>query len=125
MRRAGDFIFCRPFNASVRLQAKGYLLPLKDTADFAQLLPDTLRGYFPLANHSIRVNDPLGQEMLKWRQKCQDTIRLNTHKINRVWPSIEEELWYTNVKGLNQDMTAEQAARHIHGVHEKNTYLRR
>lgn len=95
------------------------------TADFAQLLSDTLTGYFPLASHPIRVNDPLGQEMLEWRQQCQDTIRLNAQKINRVWPSMEEELWYANVKVLNQDMTPEQAARHIQGVHEKNAYLRR
>ena len=31
-RRAGDLIFCRPFDASVRMQAKGYLLPLKEEA---------------------------------------------------------------------------------------------
>ena len=29
-RRAGDLIFCRPFDASVRMQAKGYLLPLSE-----------------------------------------------------------------------------------------------
>jgi raffinose/stachyose/melibiose transport system substrate-binding protein len=95
------------------------------TADFAQLLSDTLTGYFPLANHPIRINDSLGQEMLNWRHQCQDTIRLNAQKINRVWPSMEEELWYANVKVLNQDMTPEQAAQHIQSVHDKNTYLPR
>lgn len=94
------------------------------TADFAQLLTDTLTGYFPLADHPVKVNDPLGQEMLNWRQECQDTIRLNAQKINRVWPSMEEELWYANVKVINQDITPEQAARHIQSVHEKNAYLK-
>ena len=28
-RRAGDLVFCRPFDGSVRMHAKGYLLPLK------------------------------------------------------------------------------------------------
>ena len=93
------------------------------SADFAQLLTDTLTGYFPLSDHPVKVHDPLGQEMLNWRQECQDTIRLNTQKINRVWPSMEEELWYANVKVINQDITPEQAARHIQGVHEKNSYL--
>lgn len=93
------------------------------TADFAQLLADTLTGYFPLADHPVKVNDPLGQEMLNWRHECQDTIRLNSQKINRVWPSMEEELWYANVKVLNQDITPEQAAQHIQKVHEKNVYL--
>lgn len=94
------------------------------TADFAQLLTDTLTGYFPLADHPVNINDPLGQEMLGWRQNCQDTIRLNAQKINRVWPSMEEELWYANVKVINQDITPEQAAQHIQGVHEKNVYLK-
>jgi raffinose/stachyose/melibiose transport system substrate-binding protein len=94
------------------------------TADFAQLLTDTLTGYFPLSDHPVKVNDPLGQEMLNWRQECQDTIRLNAQKINRVWPSMEEELWYANVKVINQDITPEQAARHIQRVHEKNAYLK-
>ena len=94
------------------------------TADFAQLLTDTLTGYFPLSDHPVKVNDPLGQEMLNWRQECQDTIRLNAQKINRVWPSMEDELWYANVKVINQDITPEQAARHIQSVHEKNAYLK-
>lgn len=94
------------------------------SAEFAQLLTDTLTGYFPLADHPVRINDPLGQEMLSWRQSCQDTIRLNAQKINRVWPSMEEELWYVNVKVLNQDMPPEEAARHIQSVHEKNAYLK-
>jgi raffinose/stachyose/melibiose transport system substrate-binding protein len=94
------------------------------TADFAQLLTDTLTGYFTLSDHPVRINDPLGQEMLNWRHECQDTIRLNAQKINRVWPSMEEELWYANVKVINQDMTPEQAAQHIQNVHEKNSYLK-
>lgn len=94
------------------------------TADFAQLLTDTLTGYFPLANHPVKINDPLGQEMMTWRQQCQDTIRLNAQKINRVWPSMEEELWFVNVKVLNQDIRPEQAAQHIQKVHEKNAYLK-
>lgn len=94
------------------------------TADFAQLLTDTLTGYFPLADHPIKIDDPLGKEMQSWRQTCQDTIRLNAQKINRVWPSMEEELWHVNVKVLNQEMSPEQAAQHIQGVHEKNAYLK-
>jgi raffinose/stachyose/melibiose transport system substrate-binding protein len=94
------------------------------TADFAQLLTDTLTGYFPLADHPVKINDPLGQEMMNWRRSCQDTIRLNAQKINRVWPSMEEELWFANVKVLNQDISPEQAAQHIQRVHDKNAYLK-
>lgn len=94
------------------------------TADFAQLLTDTLIGYFPLADHKVKIDDPLGQEMMSWRSQCQETIRLNVQKINRVWPSMEEELGSANVKVINQDITPEQAAQDIQSVHEKNTHLK-
>lgn len=94
------------------------------TADFAQLLTDTLTGYFPLADHPVKIKDPLGQEMMAWRRSCQETIRLNAQKINRVWPPMEQELWYVNVKVLNQDMRPEAAAQHIQKVHENNNYLK-
>jgi raffinose/stachyose/melibiose transport system substrate-binding protein len=86
-------------------------------------MTDTLTGYFTLSNHPVTVSDPLSQQMLKWRQECQDTTRLNTQKINRVWPSMEDELRYINVKVLNQDITPEQAGQYIQSVHEKNAYI--
>jgi raffinose/stachyose/melibiose transport system substrate-binding protein len=94
------------------------------SAEFAQLLTDTLSGFFSLSTHTVQVNDPLSQEMLSWRKNCNDTIRLNSEKLNRVWPSLEEELWYVNVKVINQDMTPEQAGQHIQRIHEKNAYLK-
>jgi raffinose/stachyose/melibiose transport system substrate-binding protein len=94
------------------------------SAEFAQLLTDTLSGFFSLSKHPVQINDPLSQEMLDWRKDCDETIRLNSEKLNRVWPSLEEELWYVNVKVVNQDMTPEEAAQHIQRVHEKNAYLK-
>lgn len=95
------------------------------SAEFAQLLTDTLSGFFSLSKHKVTFNDPLSQEMLDWRKSCDDTIRLNAEKLNRVWPSLEEELWYVNVKVINGEMSAEQAAEHIQRVHEKNAYLKK
>ena len=94
------------------------------SAEFAQLLTDTVSGFFSLSTHPAQVNDPLSQEMLAWRKECEDTIRLNSEKLNRVWPSLEEELWYVNVRVINQDMTPEQAGQHIQRIHEKNAYLK-
>ena len=78
-----------------------------------------------MSQHKVVVDDPLGQEMLDWRKTCDDTIRLASEKLNRVWPSLEEELWYVNVKVINQEMSAEQAAEHIQRIHEKNAHLRK
>ncbi len=43
--------------------------------------------------------------------------------MNRVWPPMEEELWYTNVKVINQEFTPQQAAERIQRLHERNAYL--
>jgi hypothetical protein len=37
---------------------------------------------------------------------------------------MEEELWYVNVKVINQEMTPEQAGQYIRRIHEKNAYLK-
>jgi len=94
------------------------------SAEFAQLMTDTLSGFFSLSKHHVAVNDPLGQEMMNWRKECDDTIRINAEKLNRVWPSMEEELWYANVKVINQEMTPEQAGQYIQRIQDKNAYLK-
>ncbi len=91
--------------------------------DFAQLLTDTLSGYFSLSNHPVNLTDPLSREMVQWRKECDETIRLNAELMNRVWPPMEEELWYTNVKVINQEFTPQQAAERIQRLHERNAYL--
>ncbi|MGV0961371.1 MAG: ABC transporter substrate-binding protein [Limnohabitans sp.] len=91
--------------------------------EFAQLMTDTLNGFFSLSKHLVHVKDPLSQEMMNWRKECDDTIRLNAEKLNRVWPAMEEALWFINAKVINQEMTPEEAAQAIQRIHEKNAYL--
>lgn len=105
-------------------EAAKLLIEWLASAEFAQLMTNTLSGFFSLSNHNVEVNDPLSLEMINWRKECDDTIRLNTEKLNRVWPSMEEELWYVNVKVINQEMTPEQAGQYIQRIHEKNAYLK-
>ncbi len=93
------------------------------TAEFAQLLTEHLSGFYPLSKHPVQVSDPVGQEMLSWRQQCDETIRLNTEKLNRVWPSLEDELWYVNVKVLDNSMSPAEAAAHIQKIHERNSFV--
>ena len=93
------------------------------TAEFAQLLTDHLSGFYPLSNHAVKVQDPVGQQMLDWRQECDETIRLNTEKLNRVWPSMEDELWYINVKVLDNSLSPAEAAARIQTLHERNSFV--
>jgi raffinose/stachyose/melibiose transport system substrate-binding protein len=78
-----------------------------------------------LSSHEVKVNDPVGQEMLSWRKQCDTTIRLNAEKLNRVWPPMEEELWYVNVRVLDNTLTPAQAAAHIQKIHERNSFVPR
>ena len=94
------------------------------SAEFAQLMTDTLSGFYSLSKHTVNITDPLSREMVDWRKECGDTIRLNAERLNRVWPSMEEELWYANVKVINQDMTPEEAAQYIQRIQDKNAYLK-
>ncbi len=93
------------------------------TAEFAQLLTDHLSGFYPLSKHPVKVNDPVGQEMMAWRQQCDETIRLNAEKLNRVWPSMEDELWYINVKVLDNSLSPAEAAAQVQRLHERNSFV--
>ena len=95
------------------------------TAEFAQLMTDHLSGFYPLANHPVKVQDPVGQQMLDWSRECDETIRLNAEKLNRVWPSMEDELWYINVKVLDNSLTPAEAAARIQKIHERNSFVPR
>ena len=94
------------------------------SAEFAQLMTDTLSGFYSLSKHPVNITDPLSREMVDWRKECGDTIRINAERLNRVWPSMEEELWYANVKVINQEMTPEEAAKYIQRIQDKNAYLK-
>ena len=93
------------------------------TAEFAQLLTDHLSGFYSLSRHPVTVSDPVGQEMLSWRQQCDETIRLNAERLNRVWPSLEDELWYVNVRVLDNSLSPVEAAAHIQKIHERNSFV--
>jgi raffinose/stachyose/melibiose transport system substrate-binding protein len=83
------------------------------TKDFAEVLANKLHGFFPLSNHLIDIQNPLAREMASWRRSCETTIRINSQLLNRAWPQMEAELWRTNVQVLRQEMSPEEAARHI------------
>ena len=61
--------------------------------------------------------------MLDWRRQCDETVRLNSEKLNRVWPSMEDELWYVNTRVLDNSMRPAEAAEHIQRLHERNSFV--
>jgi len=80
---------------------------------FAQTLSNSLPGFFPLSNHSVEINNPLAKEMMSWRQQCDTSIRINSQFLNQAWPSLEQELWRVSAQVMRQEITPEEAAKHI------------
>lgn len=87
--------------------------------EFAHVLANTLHGFFPLTNQPVQINNPLAQEMMSWRQRCDTSIRINSQFLNQAWPQLEQEMWRVSAAVLGQQMKPEEAAQHISSGVEK------
>lgn len=96
--------------ASPNLDAALKFLEWMTTAEFAEIYANELPGFFPLADHDIRIDDPLAELFLSWRDSCNLTIRTAYHILSRGTPDNELDLWNASVHVLNGTMTPKQAA---------------
>jgi len=96
--------------ASPNQEAARIFLEWMTTQDFAELYANALPGFFPLANHSIQLEDPLAQTFLDWRNECESTIRSAYQILSRGTPNNETDLWNASAQVLNGTMTAAEAA---------------
>lgn len=79
------------------------------TAEFAELLTNSIPGFFSLSNHFFDVNHPIANEMMTWRNSCDSTIRNSAQILSRGKPDFEQQLWETSAGVLNGTMTPEEA----------------
>lgn len=63
------------------------------SAEFASLYANALPGFFPLSSEPVALEDPLAQEFISWREKCQSTIRSTYQILSRGEPNLENETW--------------------------------
>ncbi len=89
------------------------------TAEFAELYANELPGFFSLSNHSVKLNDPVAQEFVDWRNDCESTIRDSYQILSRGEPNLETELWRVSALVINGEMTPEEAADTIQSGLEK------
>ena len=61
--------------------------------EFATLYANALPGFFSLSDHSVAMEDPLAQEFVSWRGKCNSTIRSTYQILSRGTPNLENETW--------------------------------
>lgn len=80
------------------------------SAEFASLYANALPGFFSLSNHDVKMDDPLAQEFVSWRGKCESTIRPTYQILSRGEPNLETDMWNASVAVIKGSETPEDAA---------------
>ena len=78
--------------------------------DFATLYANALPGFFSLNSTPVEMQDPLAQEFVSWRGKCQSTIRSTYQILSRGTPNLENETWNASANVIRGSETPADAA---------------
>ncbi len=70
------------------------------SAEFATLYANALPGFFSLNSAPVPMEDPLAQEFVSWRDKCQSSIRSTYQILSRGTPNLETETWNASVSAI-------------------------
>ena len=70
------------------------------SAEFATLYANALPGFFSLNSTPVAMQDPLAQEFVSWRDKCQSSIRSTYQILSRGTPNLENETWGASVAAI-------------------------
>lgn len=89
------------------------------TPEFAELYANGLPGFFSLSNHTVKLEDPVAQEFVDWRNSCESTIRNSYQILSRGEPNLENELWRVSAQVINGDITPTEAGDQIQAGLEK------
>jgi raffinose/stachyose/melibiose transport system substrate-binding protein len=77
------------------------------------LYGNALPGFFPLQKEAVKIEDPLAQEFLSWRETCESTIRSTYQILSRGTPNLENETWVESANVINGTEAPEQAAKKL------------
>jgi raffinose/stachyose/melibiose transport system substrate-binding protein len=81
--------------------------------EFAALYANALPGFFSLNATPVEMKDPLAQEFVSWRGKCQSTIRSTYQILSRGTPNLENETWNASANVINGTETPADAAKRL------------
>ncbi|MDX5400831.1 MAG: ABC transporter substrate-binding protein [Rhodobacterales bacterium] len=81
--------------------------------EFATLYANALPGFFSLNSTPVEMTDPLAQEFVSWREKCQSTIRSTYQILSRGTPNLENETWNASANVIKGTETPEDAAKRL------------
>lgn len=81
--------------------------------EFATLYANALPGFFSLNSTPVEMQDPLAQEFVSWRGKCQSTIRSTYQILSRGTPNLENETWNASANVIKGTETPADAAKRL------------
>ncbi|QPC86148.1 extracellular solute-binding protein [Mesorhizobium sp. NBSH29] len=81
--------------------------------EFATIYANALPGFFSLNSTAVKMEDPLAQEFVSWREKCKPTIRSTYQVLSRGTPNLENETWVESANVINGTSTPEVAAKKL------------
>jgi raffinose/stachyose/melibiose transport system substrate-binding protein len=83
------------------------------SAEFATMYANALPGFFSLNSTPVEMTDPLAQEFVSWRGKCQSTIRSTYQILSRGTPNLENETWNASANVIRGSETPADAAKRL------------
>ena len=81
--------------------------------EFAGLYANALPGFFPLSKEPVKLDDPLAQEFVSWREKCNSTIRSTYQILSRGTPNLENETWNASANVIRGTEAPADAAKRL------------
>ena len=99
--------------ASPNAEAAKVFLDWVGSPEFATLYANALPGFFSLNSTPVEMEDPLAQEFVSWRGKCEPTIRSTYQILSRGTPNLENETWNASANVIRGSETAADAAKRL------------
>ncbi len=96
--------------ASKNVKAAEIFLSWMSSKEAGTIFSNALPGFYALSKHKLEISDPVANEFVSWRDKCESTIRNSYQILSRGTPNLENDLWNTSVGVMNGTMTPEEAA---------------
>jgi len=121
VQKAGDTCYISDHNdigiglnaKSANADAAKTFLSWVASPEFADIYANSLPGFFSLNSTAVKMQDPLAQEFVSWREKCQSTIRSTYQILSRGTPNLENETWVESANVINGTDTPDAAAKKL------------
>lgn len=118
VQKAGDTCYISDHNdigiglnaKSANADAAKTFLTWVASPEFATIYANALPGFFSLNSAAVKMEDPMAQEFVSWREKCKPTIRSTYQVLSRGTPNLENETWVKSANVINGTETPEAAA---------------